>query len=298
MSEIISSIMNGIKERTSGIYGYLATSLILFNWSNIYFILFSKRTAEQKIVTLYLSFDWLWNFCVPFIIGVILCLLTPLLNSAIKHVHRNAIWWSKRLDFKNDTYSQDLEEGRRLKLEEKRKEAKELDVEISKLLLEISNSKSELDFYINKHHELKSQESAILASIADKTDQFQKLEIKISKERQEHINFMELKKSHDNLIAKYGELESHCLSQENRLLGIIKAIIDAGYIPEHTENIIHAEIARTGVIIPSDNPLRKTPREWKNKVDIDGEDRTLKGRRPEYLELPSRVGVERDLTNE
>ncbi len=292
MSEMISSIINGVKDRTSGIYGYLATSFCLFNWSNIYYLIASEKTAEQKIVSLSLSFSFIWNAFAPFITGVILCLITPFISSAIKEVHKQAIWWSKRIEFKNDNYSQILIENRKFDLEEKRKESSRLELKLSELSKRLTNAQELYNTINDKNSKLKSEESILLAKIASKTDELQKLEIKITKENQEHRNFKEIKDSYDTLVNKTHDEILEYQIKIDKILGILKSLIDGGYTPEVIENTILSQLQIIGIDIPTKNPLRKNPREHVSSVIYNGKENKIIGHSPDPVEMPSKEAVD------
>ncbi|MFS7190900.1 hypothetical protein AB6864_25335 [Serratia proteamaculans] len=256
MSEIISSVINGVKDRTSGVYGYLATSFCLFNWSNIYFLFFSKRSAEEKLVSLSLSFEWFWHAVAPFFVGILLCLLTPYISSGIKDLQKRATWWSKRLDFKNDNFSDDLQRERNLKISENKHIASQLETKVENLNSRLASGTEKLNAAISKHSELTSQESSLLSRIADKTDELQKLEIKITQENNENLNFEKIKTSYDKLKDSHYDQEL----KNDKSLGILSALIDGGYVTEHMENLIHNELNEVGIHINTKNPLRRYPR--------------------------------------
>ncbi|MBL0875773.1 hypothetical protein HLB02_20540 [Serratia nevei] len=217
-----------------------------------------------------------------------MCLATPFISSGIKEVHTRAIWWNKRIEFKNDNYSEDLAEERRLKLIEKQNKASKLESEIENSNRRLSNL-NDLYRTLNENStKLSSQESSLLAEIASKRDELQKLEIQIAQENQEYSNFKSMKRSYNSLAQKNkSEKLKHQLEIE-KTLGILKALIDGGYIPETVENTIIFQLNTIGIDIPTKNPLRKTQRRHAVAINKDGSNIEIISYSPAPIEIPSK----------
>ncbi|HBL7108450.1 hypothetical protein [Serratia marcescens] len=288
MSEIISSIMSGVKDRTSGIYGYLATSFLIFNWSNIYFLFFSGKTAEQKIVSISLSFNWWLHALAPLLVGLSLCILSPFISTSIKFIQRHAVWWGQRIEFNNLHFTQDLEDERLLKIREKTDEARELEKKLGELNESLKRVQSRFDATAIKHDEMVANEYGLSLAVESKTDEMRKLEIELAKLNQEYGNFEKLRVLYNASSENNRKNLDRKEMQIDIMLGMIKSLIDLGYIPENTEDVINSELEKIGYRISTNNPLRVTPRFVDHETTI--KEGMVINRAPEQVTLPPPPG--------
>ncbi|MGQ6557389.1 hypothetical protein ACUND6_04765 [Serratia sp. IR-2025] len=287
MSEIISSLITGVKDRTSGVYGYLTSSFIIFNWDNIYFIIFSDKSAEQKLASISLSFSFWLNLIAPISLGLILCAYTPSIATTIKSLQRKATWRNARLDFQNKYYALDLEHDRNLKIEEKEEKAKKLKDMINTLSSKLEDESEILKKVMEKHEKLKSEEYELAVSIKNKSDELKNIELDLITVQKEYGSYINLKSTYEDLIGS-NSLKEHAIELKiDRLLGVIKGLIDAGYIPEQTENKINDVLEDIGYSIPTNNPLRSTPRDVKTARTIEEASKII-SRHPQTISFTNR----------
>lgn len=97
-----------------------------------------------------------------------------------------------------------------------------------------------------------------------------------------------MKKSYNSLAEKNNrEKLKHQLEIE-KTLGILKALIDEGYIPETVENTIILQLNTIGIDIPTKNPLRKTQRRHAVTTNKNGKDIEVISYSPTPIEIPSK----------
>lgn len=232
-------------------------------------------------MSLSISFEWFWHAVAPFCVGTLLCIFTPYISSGIKDLQKRATWWSKSVDFKNDNYSDDLKRERELKISENRYIASQLEEQVKNLKNKITSGTAELNTAINKHSELTSQESTLLASIVDRKDELQKLEIKIAQRNNEESNFEKIKEHYEELKNSYYEQEL----KNDKSLGILNALIEGGYVTEYVESLIHNELNEVGIHIHTNNPLSRNPTSHESPVILTGGSK-VKEYNPAIVKIP------------
>ncbi|CAI2062401.1 Uncharacterised protein [Serratia quinivorans] len=284
---MFSSVVNGMKDRTSGLYGYLATSFFLFNWDNIYKLTFGNETAEKKVDAALQSFHWGWDGVLPVVVGSILCIATPFLASSIREIQTFATEWSERQNFKNKYYADDLEIKRKLDIEGKNKEISNLKGNIEHLNKSITDKQRLVDSLIKRHDDLTAEDYNIVSALEGHTAELQRIEIELAKNKQEHVSYNELKKVYEKFVREQIFKEQDYESKIENMLGIIKGLINTGYIPEYTENQINSVLEEIGYSMPTMNPLRENPREIKVEKASNGTSRIV-NRDPHAIPFPNR----------
>ncbi|WP_440498686.1 hypothetical protein [Serratia sarumanii] len=287
MSEMFSSIVNGMKDRTSGLYGYLATSFFLFNWDTIYILIFGKETAEKKVDAALQSFHWGWDGALPLVAGSILCVATPFLASLIREIQMFATEWSERQNFRSRHYADDLEIKRKLDIEGKNKEAGNLNAKIDNLNKSITDKQRLVDSLVKRHDDLTAEDSNIVSALEAHTAELKRIEIELAKNKQEYISYNELKKVYDKFVSEQKIKEQDYESKIDKTLGIIKGLINTGYIPEYTENQINSVLEEIGYSMPATNPLRENPGVIKVDSTSEGASKIV-SRDPLAIPFPNR----------
>ncbi|HEJ1089771.1 TPA: hypothetical protein SLP28_002761 [Serratia marcescens] len=284
MKEIVDDTIEGVKGRLSGLYGYIATSLFLFNWSNIYFLFFSQKTAEQKLNSLYISFDIWLNLAAPIIFGFFMCALAPYFNSLIKYIHTKAILIDKKIQFENDNYIHRLTLDEELRIDEKKAVSVSLDLEIDSLKETLMIATEHMEAAIKTKDEVDAQKVSLMREISKKQDELSSIDIELTALKTDYGSYQKLK---DSYLNASNALMSNNLKRDGQvdiLLGIIKAIIDNGYVTQEVEDLINKRIEDTGYQIPTENPLRMVPRKHQDAKTFD--EAVLIGRDPEKTTLP------------
>ncbi|ENH4383411.1 hypothetical protein ABV531_004961 [Serratia marcescens] len=284
MKEIVDDTIEGVKGRLSGLYGYIATSLFLFNWSNIYFLFFSQKTAEQKINSLYISFDIWVNLVIPILFGFTMCALAPRINVLMKSIHKKATLDDKKIQFDNDNYIPRLQLDEELRIDEKKAERDSLVLEIESLKETLTIATEHMESAIKAKDEVDAQKVSLMLEISKKQDELSSIDIELTALKTDYGSYQKLK---DSYLNASNALMSSNLKRDEQvdiLLGIIKAIIDNGYVTQEVEDLINKRIEDTGYQIPTENPLRMVPRKYQDAKSFD--EAVLIGRDPEKTTLP------------
>ena len=81
--EDAKSVFDFFPERfKNGLYGYILTSFVVFNWENIILILKSKNDIEMTLIYISLQQNFSWNFFwLPLILGVIAAFIMPVIST-------------------------------------------------------------------------------------------------------------------------------------------------------------------------------------------------------------------------
>lgn len=99
MSDPIKDTLDSIKERINApFFGYVAASLIAFNWSEIYYLVYSNESAEYKINYLISTYDSWKQFWKPVLIGFAVCAISPYISTTIKLIKYLTIYVDERID--------------------------------------------------------------------------------------------------------------------------------------------------------------------------------------------------------
>ncbi|MGQ5834903.1 hypothetical protein EVY35_20665 [Serratia marcescens] len=134
MSELLSDVKEVIKERVSGpFFGYIFISFFLFNWDWIYFFIFSDLSAEKKLSSIDISYQYSRGLIAPIASGFIMCLAVPFINAFIKKLHSIAVRIIKEIDYDNENALEEIKADRELKNSLKKQKASIISDEVDKL---------------------------------------------------------------------------------------------------------------------------------------------------------------------
>ncbi|MFI8014903.1 hypothetical protein ACIEGK_27960 [Citrobacter freundii] len=81
--EDTKSLFDFFPERfKNGLYGYILTSFVVFNWENIILILKSKNDIEMTLIYISLQQNFSWNFFwLPLLLGIFAAFMMPLVST-------------------------------------------------------------------------------------------------------------------------------------------------------------------------------------------------------------------------
>lgn len=134
MSEILTDVKEVIKERVSGpFFGYIFISFLLFNWDWLYFFIFSDLSAEKKLSSISISYQYFRGIIAPVVSGFIMCLAVPFINAFIKKLHSIAVRIIKEIDYDNENSFERIKADRELENSLKRQKASIISDEMDKL---------------------------------------------------------------------------------------------------------------------------------------------------------------------
>ncbi|MCW6024045.1 hypothetical protein K1Y37_14540 [Serratia marcescens] len=118
-----------------------------------------------------------------------------------------------------------------------------------------------------------------------KQDELSSIDIELTALKTDYGSYQKLK---DSYLNASNSLMSSNLKRDEQvdiLLGIIKAIIDNGYVTQEVEDLINKRIEDAGYQIPTENPLRIVSRKYQDAKTFD--EAILVGRDPEKTTLPT-----------
>ncbi|BEN25120.1 hypothetical protein [Serratia marcescens] len=134
MSEILTDVKEVIKERVSGpFFGYIFISFFLFNWDWFYFFIFSDLSAEKKLSSISISYQYFRGIIAPIASGFIMCLAVPFINAFIKKLHSIAVRITKEIDYDNENSLEAIKADRELQNSLKRQKASIISAEVDEL---------------------------------------------------------------------------------------------------------------------------------------------------------------------
>lgn len=258
MSEILSDVKEVIKERVSGpFFGYIFISFLFFNWDWIYFFIFSDLSAEKKLSSIGISYQYSRGLIAPIASGFIMCLAVPFINAFIKKLHSIAVRIIKEIDYDNENSLEAIKADRELKNSQKRQKASIISAEVDELeskhksLTDSTESlRTEMAQLTDKGLELRTHEQEISTNLAKlkielqeknaTAENFKRLNVLIEEKNNENTKLSSLLDDLELLmgdIAKYIEFRDGN-RQDNILLThkVEKSLEKYGYEKNKGEN--------------------------------------------------------------
>ncbi|CAI2062430.1 ATPase involved in DNA repair [Serratia quinivorans] len=196
------------KERVAGPIGYIVFSFIAYNWSWIYFLIFSKKPAEDKINIIKNDFDIYHGFGWPLLVGVVLAILTPFIKVIMIHITAIARKLEDRKNYQIKNYLDEYIEETKLDLIKTKQEITEREANIN----ELREKKLKLDKEIKDASEiieaLRKEDSETRANINNIIRETHSLQTMLAEYRVTNEGFEELreklyKKSSEHMQLKH-----------------------------------------------------------------------------------------------
>ncbi|MGQ6557388.1 hypothetical protein ACUND6_04760 [Serratia sp. IR-2025] len=203
--EIKDEVVVALKERISGPLGYIFFSFAAYNWSWIYFMIFSNKLAENKLSYISSNFPKLSGFGWPILFGIILAVSMPFIKALMLYITAKArnIEDKKNHDIKS--YLDNYIEETKLELADKRLELTIKNSKISDLITQ----RETLDSDIKKNHttleELRAEEGHLRTAINDARRVKHELDIFID---EHNVTKQEFEKLRSSLVRKSFELNT------------------------------------------------------------------------------------------
>ncbi|MEX3171587.1 hypothetical protein AB4M04_05770 [Serratia quinivorans] len=212
INEIKDDAIVIIKERIAGPFGYILFSFIAYNWSWIYLLFFSKKTAEEKISDLVINFDKISGFGWPVLAGCLLAISTPFIRVVMVYITAIA---RKLEDMKNHqikNFLDDYVEQTNLSLVKKRQEIternskiKELELQKDKLEHEVKNERDALE-------KIREDDKKLFEERDKAKGEVYSLEKMISEYRISNHSFLELRESLSSKSSEYSQLKRQLIT--------------------------------------------------------------------------------------
>ncbi|WP_440495409.1 hypothetical protein, partial [Serratia sarumanii] len=171
-----------------------------------------------------------------------------------------------------------------LRIDEKKAASVSLDLEIDSLKETLMIATEHMEAAIKAKDEVDAQKVSLMREISKKQDELSSIDIELTALKTDYGSYQKLK---DSYLNASNALMSNNLKRDGQvdiLLGIIKAIIDNGYVTQEVEDLINKRIEDTGYQISTENPLRMVPRKYQDAKSFD--EAVLVGRDPEKTTLP------------
>ncbi len=215
MEEIKESIKSAVIKRfDSPLFGFMFLSWLVANWSNILFLIFSKKTIEERIFTLsnFKMVDYFNFVFFPLFIGVLLAIIYPYAQIWLENKHRKAfeVW---RVEEKNKT-----------------EKALQTIIDLADLkaradnATEEANSKIHNDKVIQQHKQDAELELIKAKQAAEKEIIDQEMKTRIKHEENQQLrssnSIMEITNNINQLKGQLTIVENRIVLKENELLRI------------------------------------------------------------------------------
>ncbi|CAI2035478.1 hypothetical protein [Serratia quinivorans] len=272
MSELLSSTMENIKERAKNqAYGYIVISILLCNWTTIYYLIFSEKKTEEKLLAISLDYSLFLQLLLPAALGLMMCISSPILNYFIKKILSHYYIKEKTIEYDNDKVIENIIAAKELELQAKREEASLIKAQLDKVekrFFELNNENQKLE---SKHNETMQLENNLLKINASLQNDNEKLEIEIREKRAQKNNFAELKNMFDERMKKLSQADEKIVflqTQIDSLVAFIQGQINSGYFQESEEDDIHEYLGTLGYEVITNNPLRTHSRQYKDKKNL------------------------------
>ncbi|AVN33275.1 hypothetical protein [Serratia marcescens] len=144
IGDIKDDVVIIFKERIAGPIGYVIFSFVAYNWSWFYFLIFSKKTAEDKISIIKNDFDLLHGIGWPLVFGAVLAISTPFIKVGMIHLTALARKLEDKKNYQIKNFLDDYIEGSKLELIKKKQEITEREAKIHSLIERKTNIESEI----------------------------------------------------------------------------------------------------------------------------------------------------------
>ncbi|HIH8981376.1 TPA: coiled-coil domain-containing protein [Serratia marcescens] len=119
MSDPIKDTLDSIKERISApFFGYVVASLIAFNWSELFYLAYSKESAEFKIDYIISTYDSWKQFWKPVLVGFVVCAISPYISTLIKIIKYLTVYIDERIDANKNNLAKIFQARKERDLEE------------------------------------------------------------------------------------------------------------------------------------------------------------------------------------
>ncbi|MDQ7769445.1 hypothetical protein NMF47_13140, partial [Serratia nevei] len=166
MDNISTEIANSIKDRITGPLGFIATTFALYNWKWIYFLMFSKKTAELKIsiVEMHLTTS---RFIYPIIIGIALSIAMPFIRLLMTYITAIAVSSEDKKKYLMKTSLDNHISQQNKTIVERNLDIQQKESKIDDLLKEQSTLSDEVRKLNISKDELMGQESSLKQKISE-----------------------------------------------------------------------------------------------------------------------------------
>ncbi|HHQ6590225.1 TPA: hypothetical protein ACSTLU_001772 [Serratia fonticola] len=226
MSEMISDISAAFKERVVGpFFGYIFFYFVLFNWDWIYFFIFSNLTAEQKLNTINITYDY-WRVVWVIILGTFTSLFTPFLNLFLKKIHAYAFRKEKEVDYDNENYYDIIKADRELKISLKIKENSTIKNEIEELEKRYTDLNKALDEMALEAKKLTERTSVLTSTKIKLKEEVDELKIESQKLNASTENNKKLSEVIDSKNKEISELNEIIVSNEKMFTDIASVMTE------------------------------------------------------------------------
>ncbi|HAT3712325.1 TPA: hypothetical protein I8583_001172 [Serratia marcescens] len=211
ISEIKDDAIVIIKERIAGPFGYILFSFVAYNWAWIYFLIFSKKSAEEKISTVVTEFDKLSGFGWPVLAGCLLAISTPFIRLIMIYITAIARKLEDKKNHQIKNFIDNYVEQTNLELVKKRQEITERNSKIKVL----EEQKDTLELNIKKERDalekIREEDKELFKERDRVKGEVYYLEKMISEYRISTNSFLELRESLSSKSNEYSQLKRNLI---------------------------------------------------------------------------------------
>lgn len=181
MNDVINESVNAIKGRVKGPLGYITTSILIYNWAWLYFLAFSKETAEKKILIIQKTFPTVSNIGIPFLFGTALCFTMPFIMAALKKTTSHARNIEIKTDSDESTYAELYLAQKKLDIARKNYEKTEIIASTEELKKNKEDILEELRSLQAEASTLLKRKESINSDMLNALDMTQKIDLEMQK---------------------------------------------------------------------------------------------------------------------
>ncbi|HGE8320060.1 hypothetical protein [Serratia marcescens] len=214
-----------IKDRIAGPIGYILFSFIACNWSWIYFLIFSSKTAEVKISTVMTGFEKLPGFGWPIFWGCFLAVVSPFLKLVIVYITSIARQLEDEKNHEIKNHLARFIEKKNLELKKTQQEITERDSKINELIAQ----KSKLEKSIAESNKivemLREEDTKLKNEKIQINSEVHSLKTMLSEYRVTNQTIYELQQLVYNKSSAYNQLKRHLIifrEANHKIMNLLK----------------------------------------------------------------------------
>lgn len=183
VGDIKDDVVIIFKERIAGPIGYVVLSFIAYNWSWFYILIFSTRTAESKVKTIFDGFEYFYGFFWPLVAGSILAVITPFIRVGMIKITAFARKLEDKTNYQIKNHLDEYTENSRLELIKKKEEIIERESRINSLIDRKKKIEDDIKIANETLTKIRAEDGNLITAVGDKKRELHSLDSSIAEMR-------------------------------------------------------------------------------------------------------------------